>query len=403
MDNKKILTLLSSAHAVTHMAMGIVSVTLPTIMRELEATYTLVGLMKTTQGLAAGAGSAVGGLATDLVGRRKQLLILSMAWPTFFVFLGGFSPTFLFFAVCLILRDTLGGFLWHPPAMVTISDLYPGRRAFGFSVHEAGGNVGNAIGPLIAGFLLAYVGWRFLYLGYLLPGLAATALIWLFLPALGGIKKKKEGALSFRDAFKKGIMRNPRFVAITFTSGMRGASEHALVTFLPLFFAHNLNKSPAMIGISLFIMAISATLSAPFVGTLADRADRRLIIFLLMSLGGGLTYLITQVESNLIIFTLSILLGISIFSIRSVIIAFATDQTPPELGGTAVGFVFTFDRAFAAAIPLIAGYMGDLYGLNWSIYFLSACIILGGIVVRLVPKSEPTGSAVMPFRVDPSG
>jgi MFS family permease len=158
--------------------MGIMAVTMPTIVRELGASFTQVGIMRGAQALSAGAGSVAGGLATDLIGKRKQLLVLSLLWPTVFVFLGGFSPSFLYFALFMVVRELLGGFLWHPPAMATIAEMFPGRKAFGFSLHEAGANIGSSVGPLVTGFLLTYISWRMIYHGYLIPGLATGMMIW---------------------------------------------------------------------------------------------------------------------------------------------------------------------------------------------------------------------------------
>lgn len=383
-DSKRVLALLSLAHAVIHMFMGIVSVTLPAIIKELGASYTQVGIMRTAQAAGAGASSVLGGVATDFIGRRREILLLSVLWPTFFVFLAGFSSSFFMFALILVMRELLGGFLWHPPAIATIAALFPERKAFGFSMHEAAGNAGNSIGPLVTGFMLAYVTWRIIYHGYLIPGLAAALMLWLWLPSLGGLEIKMSKGFGFKEALKKKIIRNPGYLAVTFASGMRGAGENVLLTFYPLFLAYNLDKPVSVIGLSIFLMTMTATFSAPVVGALSDRMDRRLVIMLFMVSGGVTIYLLPRAESNIPIFLLSAIIGICLFGIRSVIIAQAIDLTPRELGGTSVGFIYTFDRVFGGFLPMIAGYIADAYGLKLSIYFLSLCVASGGLVVRVI-------------------
>lgn len=385
-SHTKTLALLASSHAVIHMVIGVVAVTMPTIVREFGATFTQVGIMRGAQAASAGAGSVAGGLATDLIGRRKQLLVLSLLWPTFFVFLSGFSPGFLYFALFMVLRELLGGFLWHPPAMATITEMFPKRKAFGLSVHEAGANIGSSVAPLIVGFLLAYVGWRMIYHGYLIPGLAAGMMILLFLPPLGKIERKSSHEFVFKEALQKGIMRNRRFLAVTFACGMRGAGEQAMLVFFPLYLSYDLGKSTATIGTLLFIMTITATLLGPLLGALSDRRDRRTIIAVLMPAAGLIIYLLTLAEATPFLLVLSALLGITLFGSRSVMIAFATDLTPPELGGTAVGFVYTLQRFFGALIPLGTGYLADLYGLSQALYLLAGCMIAGALAVFFLPR-----------------
>ncbi len=66
-SHRKVLALLASSHAVIHMIMGIMAVTMPTIVRELGASFTQVGIMRGAQALSAGAGSVAGGLATGMM------------------------------------------------------------------------------------------------------------------------------------------------------------------------------------------------------------------------------------------------------------------------------------------------------------------------------------------------
>ncbi len=385
-SHRKVLALLSSSHAVIHMIMGIMAVTMPTIVRELGASFTQVGIMRGAQALSAGAGSVAGGLATDLIGKRKQLLVLSLLWPTVFVFLGGFSPSFFYFALFMVVRELLGGFLWHPPAMATIAEMFPGRKAFGFSLHEAGANIGSSVAPLVTGFLLTYISWRMIYHGYLIPGLAAGMMIWLFLPSLGRIERKRSQEFVFKEVLKKGIMQNRRFLAVTFACGMRGASENAMLVFFPLYLSYNLGKSTPIIGAILFVMTITATLLGPLLGALSDRVNRRFLITLLMPGAALMIYFLTLVKTLPLLFIVSGLLGVSLFAIRSVMVAFATDLTPAELGGTAVGFIYTFQRIFGALVPLIAGYIADLYSLSQTLYFLAICMVAGALSVHFLAR-----------------
>ena len=49
--------------------------------------------------------------------------------------------------------------LWHPPAISYLSSRFPGQRGWALSVHALGASVGDAIAPLAAGALLAWMTW----------------------------------------------------------------------------------------------------------------------------------------------------------------------------------------------------------------------------------------------------
>jgi FSR family fosmidomycin resistance protein-like MFS transporter len=388
MNNRGLLSLLTAAHGVNHMTIGMMSVSLPIITKELAFTFTQIGIMKGIQAVVAGLSSAAGGIATDLLRRRRALMIVAIGWTAVFLFFNALASSFFSFTLFLALQLLLGGFLWHPPAMATIADHYPGQKGFALAVHEAGGNIGHGIAPFLTGLLLGFISWRHVFQGYVLPCAITVAFLWYLLPTEEQLSSQKKSITGFGKTFREGILKSPAFIALTFVSGMRGAGEQATQTFLPLYFSYHLGMSPVWIGVTLSVMTLGATLTGPFVGHLSDRFSRKRVISLCMLNGGLLLIILSTLNSIAVVIPVASLTGLCLFSLRSLLIAFGTDIAPPSLGGTSVGFIYSFDRIFAALNPLFAGYLADRFGLQSAILFLALCILTGGLAIHLIPDKK---------------
>ena len=85
-------------------------------------------------------------------------------------------------------------------------------------------------------------------------------------------------------------------------------------------------------------------------------------------------------------------LGFSLISLRSIIMAFGLDLTPPDLGGTTIGFIFSFNQIFTGMGPLLAGILSDRLGLSAAFYFMAAMTLAAAVSVGLLihPKKTPS-------------
>jgi sugar phosphate permease len=67
------------------------------------------------------------------------------------------------------------------------------------------------------------------------------------------------------------------------------------------------------------------------------------------------------------------------------------DITPPEMGGSATGLMFSTQYVFAMFMSLGGGILADLYGLIAVFYLLAGSMLLANIAVALMPKDIPGG------------
>src|SRR5439155_910612 len=145
--------------------------------------YSQIGLIMTCQYVAAAIANVPGGVLVDTVGRKGLLMAVSLFWVGFPYLLIGFTHSYSMLLACIALVG-FGNSLWHPTAIPTLGQRYPERRGLVLSLHGMGGNVGDAVAPLVIGALLALFSWRQVVVMNVLPGLVVAVLILVLLGTL---------------------------------------------------------------------------------------------------------------------------------------------------------------------------------------------------------------------------
>jgi FSR family fosmidomycin resistance protein-like MFS transporter len=203
-------TTVIGAHALEHMYGRAFLVLIPQIYVALGLAPIQAGLLDAVRQLSGGATSMTGGFFVDMFQhRRAHILAFSMSLIAVGYFLVSIAPTFGLILAALALASA-GTALCHPPALGLLAQRFPKRRGLFISMHRSTGNVGDWLGPLIVGGLLAVVGWRWI-VGGGTPVLLFLAFVIFFLlrnvsgPKVEGVDYKakfRKQMLDMRESFK---------------------------------------------------------------------------------------------------------------------------------------------------------------------------------------------------------
>jgi EmrB/QacA subfamily drug resistance transporter len=138
----------------------IVNIALPSAQRALAFSNADRQWVVTAYSLAFGGLLLLGGRLSDLVGRRRMLIIGLIGFAAASA-LGGASTSF---AVLVIGRGAQGAFgaLLAPAALSTLTVTFtdPAERGRAFGVYGAIAGAGGAVGLLLGGVLTEYLSWR---------------------------------------------------------------------------------------------------------------------------------------------------------------------------------------------------------------------------------------------------
>ena len=269
------LWLITVGHGLTHWYPATFYLLLPLIGAELGLSYSQIGLIMTCQYIASATANVPGGVLVDTVGRKGLLMAVSLFWIGFPYLLIGFTHSYLMLLVCVALVG-FGNSLWHPTAIPTLGRRYPERKGLALSVHGMGGNVGDAVAPIVIGAALSVFTWREVVMLNVAPGLIVAALLFVFLGSMRlGSKKHDADTQSFGEylAGLKDLFRSRSLVLLSTGSAFRTMTQTGLLTFLPVYLAYEMGFSPLWVGAGLF--ALQAALGAGVFGYALGALRRR--------------------------------------------------------------------------------------------------------------------------------
>ncbi len=387
------LWLITIGHSLTHWYPATFYLLLPLIGSELGLSYGQIGLIMTCQFIAAAIANIPGGMLVDTVGRKGLLMGVSLFWVGFPYLLIGFSHGYLMLLVCVALVG-FGNSLWHPTAIPTLGQRYPDRKGLVLSLHGMGGNVGDAVAPLVIGALLAIFSWREVVVMNVAPGLVVSLLMFVFLGTLrlGGDKAKTQSARDYLKGLRQ-LFGNRAVVMISTGSIFRAMTQTGLLTFLPVYLAHDMGYSPFWVGACLFALQAAGFAAAPIAGHLSDRMGRRSIVMGSMATTAVVLAAMAFTGGSVLFVGLVAVLGFFLYAIRAVVQAWLLETTPKNMGGSSIGILFGAQALGSAAGPLAAGLMADRYGLLATFYFLAGTIVLANLFVFFTPKVATTPAA----------
>jgi FSR family fosmidomycin resistance protein-like MFS transporter len=368
---------------------------LPSIYPMLKQTFGLsfrqIGLITLVSQITASLLQPVIGIYTD---RRPQpySLAIGMGFTLIGMMLLGFGPTFAAILVASAMIG-LGSAVFHPESSRIARLASGGRHGFAQAFFQVGGNVGSAVGPLLAAFLVLPYGQR--------------SIAWFSLTALIGILF----LWNVGNWYKQTGVFNPTAgtAAVTRTSLTRRETRVALALLLGLLFSKyiylasfgsyytfylisrfNLSVRSAQIHLFLFLGAVAA--GTIFGGPIGDRFGRRRVI--LWSILGVLPFS-TALPYVDLAWTrlLSVVIGLILASAFSAIIVYAQELVPGRVG-TISGLFFGFAFGIAGVGAAVLGELADRTSIS-MVYFVCSFLPAIGVLGFWLPNIEKRPSPVV--------
>ena len=284
---------------------------------------------------------------------------------------------------------------WHLPAMAALSAQFSHRRASVLSFHGVGGNVGDVIGPVLTGLLLAVFTWQGIITIY---GAVPVFLAFLVFWAFRDIGQHRHGEEQQRPASTmrhqidetKILMRNGRIWGITAVAGLRGMAYIGFITVLPLYLADELGltlqdgeggyENLFIRGSLIGLLVLVGIFASPIMGYLSDRFGRKLVLIPGMAVLAVLTFLMASLGNTLTGMTILLAgLGLFLYSDQPILTATAMDIVREGTAATTLGLMSTSRFIFSAISPLIAG---ALYTINPdNLFYYTTGLYIAAIVI----------------------
>jgi FSR family fosmidomycin resistance protein-like MFS transporter len=285
--------------------------------------------------------------------------------------------------VLLLVLVGISGFgvgAFHPEGMKVAGHASGTRRASGMAFFATGGNLGFALGPLLANFAIAPLGLNGgLFL--VIPGLVVGGLLLREYGHLAHIR----GSRSAHGGGAPAVDQPTAFKWLLALIGLRSVAYYGLFTFVPLWeVSRGHSKSYGNLLLSLVLLAgVAGTLSA---GPLADRLGRRVVLLASMLLTPGLIVLYVEIGGTVGAIAVC-LAGAVIVSTFGVTIVLAQEYLPSRIAmasGMSVGLASGLGGIAAVALGAVA----DAIDLRTALLLMAIGPVIGVFVTLRLPADH---------------
>ena len=325
---------------------------LPLFARELGAGPSLVGFVMGASTLTGVFLKLPAGALSDLFGRRRLLVAGSLVFATLpFTYL---AVSTLAWVVVLRFVHGSATAIFGPVASASLSDIAPAsRRGTWLSTYSTAQGTGQAIGPIIAGYLIAAGRFDLAFAVSGVIGLGAPLIVGTWRGAPAG----PSPPVSW-PAFKRGIAEVVRDRLVLMTSAAHAAQfvlNGMLSAFLPLYGQEVLHLSASELGWLFGMQTLTTLLVRPAMGVLSDRVGRRLLIVTGLTICSLAVFALSVAVSlpTVIVVIASYAAGVAITTASTS--AYITDITRRSRYGAAHGVFGTIYDVGDALGPISAG------------------------------------------------
>lgn len=374
----------SAAHLTEHLFNAVIAVILPLITAALGLSLSQAGALVSARTLFAGVASFPSGFLADLARRRSVLLgvcIALIGLATFGLSASSAFPALLFFMALA----GFGGGWFHPQSLAILSARYREHKAFALGVHDSSANLGEVIGPLAIGLLLAFFDWRTVLQLWAIPGLL-IGMLYMFFGAEGGLAAPR--ARDYGKAVWNDVLRNPAIFALVAVSTLRAMGQTALAAFLPLYLSLHLQLSAAVAGAYMSVLFLFAGMAPAVVGWISDRCGHKRLIVMFSVLSAITIAAIPHLGQGFVLGAGMGALGALLWALRPVIVSAAMSTASPSLSGSIVAFIYGANMGISFLAPILAGLVADRYGLAAALHAIALFPLLAAGLTAVLLKSS---------------
>ena len=365
---------------------------LPLFIRALHVPMGTVGFIAAASTVVGIVVSLPAGALSDIVGRRRVILIAAVVFAT--------AP-FLYLLVSqpwhLVLVRIYHGFataILGPVAMAAVADTFDEKRGERMGWYSSATMVGRFLAPVVGGALIFGNDFRWVYIA---TGVIGT----MALLAAVRLPLSKATSDSVGRALKRGrseIWSDIKTIlthrGILTTSAIEAVQYFAfgcLEVFLPIYLSEKARFSTLEIGSLFTIQVVVATLTKPIMGRFSDRYGRVPVIIAGLLFGGITMVFMTYSDNYLLLAVLIGFFGLGLATVTASTSALVADLSKASSHGGALGVLSSVMDIGHSTGPMVGGLL--ISALNYRTAFgiiggvLAIASLVFGLIMRQISRS----------------
>ncbi|MBM4331261.1 MAG: MFS transporter [Deltaproteobacteria bacterium] len=377
--NLKILILLTAGHFVTDINTGALPAFLPFIKEALALSYTKTASIILIFNITSSVIQPIFGYLSDRWSVR-WLLPIGPFLASLGLGLLGLGPSYAWILLFASLSG-IGQAIYHPEGFKTVNFLGGQKKATAISLFHFGGNLGFAVGPILATLFFTHFGLKG-SLCFVLPGIIMLG-VFLFTtqwkikvspPAIKATHLARSGP-SAQNLLPMTLL----LLAVV----LRSATRLSLLTFIPFYFITVLNHDPLVAGKYLSVFLLFGTIGVVAGGPLADRFGYKRTVLVSLGLTPVFLYLFlfTSGMLSLVFFAVA---GLLIISSNSVTMAMGQSFMPQNVG-MASGLILGLAMGIGGIGTTLLGWVADHFGIPFALQITFILPLLAFLVFFFIP------------------
>lgn len=382
--NLRMLLVLSFGHFATDICQSALPAILPFLKAKLLLSYAMAGVIMLASNVTSSVIQPLFGYLSD----RKEKAILLPA-GCFFAGLGLSLlsiPNQYEVVLLLVIVSGLGIASYHPEGFKTARSFTGSKMATGLAVFTVGGNLGLAVGPLVATFILTVFGLSYLPL-MLLFSLTFLLLLAFTWRSVAHARPATDSGATSRTRIPKTAYLPVGLIVATVV--MRSWTHFGLMAYLPFYYIDYEQGDPLYAGTLVSVFLVGGAVGTVVGSPLADRWGYKRFLVMSMVFTTVLLPLILVTHGFMLFVTLGVV-GMALISSFTVTMVMAQELLPNNLG-VASGLMAGFAIGTGGIGVTLLGVIADHFGVPMALKAIML-LPLGGLVLSaLVPYPTDRG------------
>ncbi|MQA84801.1 MAG: MFS transporter [Streptosporangiales bacterium] len=392
------LGVVTFSHAVQHVYVAALALTYPFVVADFGISYGTLGILLGAAGVVGGVLQAAAGMVRRMSARvllTAQNLGLAVA-----ALLGALSPGFAAFSAARM----VGAFTsWpqHPVGSAYLTGRFPDRRGLVLSWHTTGGSIGTLAVPVLAGVLIAHVGWRWSLAIFALAMAISGVLV------MAGLRGTRSGAGS-EDAVAgesagdddhaptlrlRTVLLRRTVVAALLASTIAAAGRGlgALTAYVPAYLKSGLHLTPVQVGVVFTVLVTGSVVGPVAAGLLSDRLDRRAVLLTVFLVGAAALAAFVLVGASVpALIAVGLLVGVFAYAESPLLQSLFSDGVQGANVRTAFGLYFAIAYGVGSLWLTALGAIIDHAGFRTAFFVMAGSFVVAGAVVLLARPDRPS-------------
>jgi FSR family fosmidomycin resistance protein-like MFS transporter len=380
-----VILALSFSHFLNDMMQSLVPALYPMLKLTYGLSFAQIGLITLTMQVTSSLFQPAVGLVAD---HRPQPYSLAVGMGVTFIglMLLAHSGSFALLLAAVAAMG-IGSAVFHPESSRLARLASGGRHGLAQSVFQVGGNLGSALGPILAAFIVIPAGQGSVAWFSVVALLAMAVLV-----RIGSWYRRQGEAAPVRARTVRQPGGNPMLsqrqvgwaiailMILVFSKSFYTVSLGSFYTF---YLMHKFNLTIGAAQVYLFVFLAAVAVGTLVGGPLSDRIGRKYVMW--GSILGVLPFTLALPYANLFwTGILTLIIGVTIASASSTIIVYALDLVPGKIGMIA-GLFFGLSFGLAGVGAAVLGRLADATSIDF-VYRLCAFLPAIGLLTAFLPN-----------------